>query len=359
MDVPPSDQLAAYDYELPTDLIAQHPLPNRTDARLLVVDRKRGALTHAHVRDLPDWLDPRDTLVLNDTRVVPARLAGYRTQTGGRWQGLFLSADEHGAWLVIGKTRGKLQPGETITLQDRTARDCVVLRLLLSRDDGTWVARPELPASDGPKLDVWTLLDEIGRVPLPPYIRGGEMLDSDRETYQTVYATHPGAVAAPTAGLHFTPELLARLRARGLETATVTLHVGLGTFRPIAAERLSEHVMHREWGRIDAATVERLGGRRAAGGRIVAVGTTSVRVLETASAVGMLQAWSGETDLFIRPPYAFRSVDALLTNFHLPKSTLLVLVQTFGGERLLREAYELAIRERYRFYSYGDAMLIL
>ena len=346
-------ELDQYDYELPAELIAQEPLACRSDARLLIVRRQAGELEHARVRDLPEFLQPADALVLNDTRVVPARLVGYRTRTGGKWQGLFLAADDAGLWKVLSKTRGKLEPGETIMLQNRQLQDALPLRLLTRLDRGEWAARPE---SDEPALD---LLQRIGRVPLPHYIRGGEMIDADLQTYQTVYATRPGAVAAPTAGLHFTPQLLQRIEQRGVATARVTLHVGIGTFRPITVERLRDHAMHSEWGQISAETVALLRQRRQAGGRIVAVGTTAVRVLETAAASGELQPWTGETSIFIRPPHTFQAVDALLTNFHLPKSTLLVLVRTFGGDELMRRAYAVAVEERYRFFSYGDAMLIV
>lgn len=341
-----------YDYPLPRELIAQQPLARRSDARMLVVDRGSDTFWHAHVRDLPEMLNPSDCLVVNDTRVVPARLVGRRTQTGGRWVGLFLAADESGIWRLLGKTRGKLQPGETITLQDRLGRNDVTMRMIAPLGGGQWAAQPE------PDEPPWTLLERVGRVPLPPYIRGGEMEEGDMLAYQTIYAEHRGAVAAPTAGLHFTKELMEQIQQRGIETCRVTLHVGEGTFRPIAVEALEQHTMHTEWGRIDADTVERLRKTRAAGGRIVAVGTTSVRVLETAAAEGELQAWQGETNLFIRPPYEFRAVDAMLTNFHLPKSTLLVLVRTFGGDDLIRRAYEEAVSQGYRFFSYGDAMLI-
>jgi S-adenosylmethionine:tRNA ribosyltransferase-isomerase len=342
-----------YDYELPKELIAQQPLRRRADARLLVVDRQHQSLEHYYVRDLPELLSPQDAIVLNNTRVIPARLVGYRTQTGGRWSGLFLSADVSGIWQVLGQTRGKLQVGETVTLHDSEGRNAVILRMLAKLEGGTWAAKPE---SDATAFD---LLETIGRVPLPPYIRDGEMVDADRETYQTVYATQPGAVAAPTAGLHFTAAILDKIQQRAIRKCHVTLHVGMGTFRPIAVQELAQHQMHSEWGSVDASAVAELKAARAAGGRIVAVGTTSVRVLETASRSGTLEPWLGETDLFIRPPYKFRSVDALMTNFHLPKSTLLVLVRTFGGDELVRRAYEEAIREQYRFYSYGDAMLIV
>jgi S-adenosylmethionine:tRNA ribosyltransferase-isomerase len=346
-------ELDQYDYDLPPELIAQHPLPNRTDARLLVVDRRAGSLSHSHVRDLPEFLRPGDALVLNDTRVIPARLVGRRTATGGRWTGLFLAADERGDWLVLSKTRGKLQPGETVTLEDRQSASQFTLTMAVKLEGGAWAARPSVAG------DPFTLLERVGRTPLPHYIRGGEMVDRDRETYQTVFAEKPGSVAAPTAGLHLTRELLAELEERGVAIRRVTLHVGLGTFRPIEAERLEDHRMHREWCSLDEATAAALRETRRAGGRIVAVGTTSVRVLESAAREGELRAFQGETDLFIRPPHIFRAADALLTNFHLPRSTLLVLVRTFGGDALIRRAYAEAIHEGYRFYSYGDAMLIV
>lgn len=346
-------EIDQYDYELPRELIAQKPLAQRSDARLLVVRRDSGSLEHSHVRDLPEFLGPGDCLVLNDTQVIPARLAGYRTNTGGRWTGLYLDTDDSGSWRLISKTRGRLSPGETITLVDRGGRNFCRLMLLRKLDDGAWAARPD---SDEPPLK---LLERIGRVPLPPYIRDGEMTDADWQSYQTVFAEKPGAVAAPTAGLHLTSDLLGRLESEGVEVCRITLHVGLGTFRPVSTERLGDHHMHSEWGRIDAKMADRLTRRRAAGGRIVAVGTTVVRTLETAAADGTLDAWEGETDLFIRPPYVFKAVDALMTNFHWPKSTLLVLVRTFGGDRLMERAYEEAIKENYRLFSYGDAMLIL
>jgi S-adenosylmethionine:tRNA ribosyltransferase-isomerase len=342
-----------FEYELPKELIAQEPLPQRADARLLVVDRRSGELSHRHVRDLPELVRPADALVLNDTRVVPARLLGFRTATGGRWEGLFLRADEAGHWWVLCKTRGKLRPGERIHLVNAQGQSDVSLYLISTLPWGGWLARAE---SDEPVL---ALLERLGRVPLPSYIRGGEMLESDRQRYQTVYAREPGAVAAPTAGLHFTPALLERLAQQGVGLCYVTLHVGLDTFRPIAAERLEDHAMHAEWGRLSADAARCLRERRAGGGRIVAVGTTSVRALETAAAAGELGPWEGETRLFIRPGHEFRAVDALLTNFHLPRSTLLVLASAFAGRDLMRRAYAEAIRERYRFYSYGDAMLIV
>lgn len=345
--------ITAYDYDLPHELIAQFPLPQRADARLMVVDRRASSIEHAHVRDLGDYVQRHDALVMNNSQVIPAALAGYRTKTGGRWRGLFLGADEQGLWRMLCRTRGKIQPGETVMLQDREARDHSLLHLVAKLDDGQWAARPDQAATP---LD---LLADIGRVPLPHYIRGGRMVAADVETYQTVYARRPGSVAAPTAGLHFTEQLLERLQ-RKVHLFQVTLHVGLGTFRPIATETLEAHQMHSEWGEISAETAAGLREVRQQGQRIIAVGTTTVRVLETAALSNeQFTAWSGETNLFIRPPFRFAGVDALLTNFHLPRSTLLVLVRAFGGDELMRHAYQVAVEEQYRFYSYGDAMLIV
>jgi S-adenosylmethionine:tRNA ribosyltransferase-isomerase len=346
-------ELDQYDYDLPRHLIAQAPLPFRADARLLVVDRRTKSLSHNYIRDLPDLLAASDCLVLNDTRVVPARLVGRRTATGGHWEGLFLESTADGFWRVMGKTRGKLVPGETITLLNAMGEEDVRLRMAARLPGGLWAARPE--SNEEPLA----LLHRVGRVPLPPYIRKGEMVDSDRQTYQTVYARKPGAVAAPTAGLHFTEALLARIEKLGVTLAWLTLHVGPGTFRPISSTALAEHQMHAERAYLDQDTIDKINACRQRGGRVVAVGTTSVRALETASAGGTLAPFAGDTELFIRPPYHFRAVDALLTNFHLPRTTLLVLVRTFGGDDLIQRAYQEAIREEYRFYSYGDAMLIL
>jgi S-adenosylmethionine:tRNA ribosyltransferase-isomerase len=346
-------ELERYDYELPHELIAQEPLIRRSDARLMVVDRARQAIDHFFVRDLPELLRPGDCLVLNDTKVVRAQLVGHREKTMGRWKGLFLDADDKGIWRLLCKTRGKMEPGERIVLSDMEGKPAVVLLMLAKLEGGLWAAKLERPD------DAWAVLDRIGRVPLPHYIRDGKMIPLDIERYQTVYAARPGSVAAPTAGLHFTPELLQRAAKRGIQVARVTLHVGIGTFRPIGTQTLAEHKMHEEWCSLDAAAVAKMQAARAGGGRIVAVGTTTVRTLESAARGGALAPFEGPTDLFIRPPYEFRAVDALLTNFHLPRSTLLVLVRTFGGEELIRKAYGEAIKDEYRFFSYGDAMLIV
>ncbi|MFP6668787.1 MAG: tRNA preQ1(34) S-adenosylmethionine ribosyltransferase-isomerase QueA [Pirellulales bacterium] len=345
--------LKDYDYTLPRKLIAQHPLAHRADARLMVIRRDDATIEHHYVRDLPAILRADDCLVVNNTKVLPARLVGRRTATGGHWEGLFLEADDQGCWKVLSKSRGKIQPGETVTLVRYAGQDDAELTLVQPLGGGRWVARPRCA---NPTID---LLRQFGRVPLPHYIRGGSMVPDDRERYQTVFARHDGSVAAPTAGLHFTDGLLEALADGGISIADVTLHVGLDTFRPITTDRLEDHQMHSECGEIAATAVVRIQNARAAGGRLVAVGTTSVRVLETASRSGELDSWSGNTELFIKPPYKFQAIDALMTNFHMPCTTLLVLVCCFGGHKLIMDAYDEAVQEAYRFYSYGDAMLIL
>lgn len=337
------------DYELPPELIAQEPCPERDRARLLVVERRTGQLSHRTVRDLPELLNPGDLTIFNDTRVLAARLVGRRSKTGGGWEGLFLREAANGLWEIIGQTRGYLLEGETIRIDPGPLE----LHLRQRLGGGRWLVEPQ---PSGPASN---LLERHGQVPLPPYIRKGQAGTVDRERYQTVYGRHPGAVAAPTAGLHFTPELLEHLERRGVDRSWVTLHVGLGTFRPIKTEDYRQHEMHAEWGELPASTVEAIQRCRERQGRVVAVGTTSVRVLETVGMSGPPRPWSGDTSIFIHPPWEFRLVDALLTNFHLPQTTLLLLVGAFAGEGLLERAYRTAIAERYRFYSYGDAMLIL
>lgn len=365
--------ISSYDYQLPPELIASHPLAERDASRLLVVDRASGTITHTMFRHLPDYLRTGDLLVRNETRVVPAKLKGERASTGGKWEGLFLGLEASGLWRLIGQTRGKLQPGESLSLAPAdqpgsSERLQIVLKEKLS--DGEWLAEPRaesLTPSPSPggrgEPDSWaetqSLLERFGTVPLPPYIERLTASPEDRERYQTTYARNPGAVAAPTAGLHFTPEIFARCREKGVDAASLTLHVGVGTFRPVSVERLDDHVMHFERGELPAETAAAIQQTRAMGGRIVAIGTTAVRTLETVASCGPLAAWSGETNLFIRPPYQFKVVDALVTNFHLPQSTLLVLVSALAGRELILEAYRQAIAERYRFFSYGDAMLIV
>ena len=338
----------AFDFDVPPRLIAQEPIEPRDHARLLVISRKSQGLAHLHFYDLPDLLRPNDLLVLNDTRVLPARLVGRRNETGGKWEGLFLSARLDGVWEIVGQTRGRLRQGETIAIEPGPLE----LQLMRRQPGGSWLAEPNLPGSPA------EILARVGHVPLPPYIRKGVAKSADVERYQTVYAQKAGAVAAPTAGLHFTPAVFDRLKARGIGWTFVTLHVGLGTFQPMQTDDPTKHVMHAEWGEISAKTAETIAERRSQRGRIVAVGTTSVRVLETVATNGPPRAWSGATNLFIYPPYPFRCVDALVTNFHFPKTTLLLLAGAFAGMPLLERAYKTAIEENYRFFSYGDAMLI-
>lgn len=345
-----------YDFDLPDELIAQHPVEPRDASRLMVVDRRAGTIAHRRFADLPDLLAAGDVLVRNDSRVVPARLIGRRSATGGRWEGLFLDDRDDGTWEVLARTRGRPalnetveigpEPGLSVTLEGRGA-------------GGSWIVRPRPEKPDDAAATTLELLERYGLTPLPPYIRRGLGNAQDVERYQTVYSRRPGSVAAPTAGLHFTEEVFARFAERGIATADVTLHVGVGTFRPIEAESIETHAMHAEWAEVSAETVARLSAVRAGGGRIVAVGTTSTRTLETAAATGAIQAYRGRTDLFIRPGHVFHAVDALVTNFHLPRSSLLVLVSALAGTELIRAAYAEAVRERYRFFSYGDAMLIL
>jgi S-adenosylmethionine:tRNA ribosyltransferase-isomerase len=365
-----SDDIRDYDYELPAELIAREPPPRREDARMLVVDRAAGELVDSHVRDLPRWLKRGDRLVLNNTRVVPARLIGIRVGTGAKWEGLYLESAGAGGWRLFGKTRGRLLPGERIRLSPAVPSGneegphaipaACELELVEKDDEGIWTANLVPPWCD---RDAFEVLELFGRVPLPPYMERDERPD-DRNRYQTTFAAVPGSVAAPTAGLHLTPELLATCKTSGVGVDFVTLHVGAGTFRPVTAERLSEHVMHSEWCEVAPDVAERIRATRAAEGRVVAVGTTSVRTLETAARCavardGQLSAFRGGTNLFIRPPFEFQVVDALLTNFHLPKSTLLVLVSCLATPQLIHRAYSHAIASRYRFFSYGDAMLIV
>ncbi len=350
------NNLNDYDYNLPEELIAKEPLQQRDASRLFVFNRKSGKVDHCTIGDLLELLHPGDCLVLNDTQVLPARLLGIRTATGGRWEGLYLGCNDSGVWQLIGRTRGKLKRGEQIAVHrahDFESPDQLNLTLLECNADGLWLARADRDD------DVLALLKCFGTVPLPPYIRRQLATSTDWQRYQTLYARHPGSVAAPTAGLHFTDELLAACQQHGIQHVWITLHIGIDTFRPIATDKLSEHRMHSEWCELSVETAEKLNSTRSQGGRIVAVGTTTVRTLETAVADNRLNAWRGKTDLFIHPPYRFQIVDCLLTNFHLPRSSLFVLVCAFAGTASLQQAYATAAQNKYRFYSYGDAMLIL
>ncbi|MEO5616186.1 MAG: tRNA preQ1(34) S-adenosylmethionine ribosyltransferase-isomerase QueA [Candidatus Eisenbacteria bacterium] len=336
------------DYELPAELIAQEPAARREEARLLVLDRGNGTLHDSRVADLDRWLRPGDALALNETRVRPARLR-LRRPTGGAVECLFVRPEPGGDWRVLARPGRSARPGQTLETKDGGLR----LEVVRAEDAGSRIVR----VAHG---DLESVLRTHGEVPLPPYIQRAPVA-ADRERYQTVFARIEGAVAAPTAGLHFSHELLGRLEAAGITEARVLLHVGPGTFRPIAGGDPSTHVMDEEWFEVGGEAAARLGGARDRGGRIVAVGTTVVRALESACDAngGTLAPARGWTRKYILPPYQFQAVDALLTNFHLPRTTLLLLVAAFAGEDLLRRGYARAIAARYRFYSYGDAMLIV
>jgi S-adenosylmethionine:tRNA ribosyltransferase-isomerase len=356
--------ISEFDYDLPPERIAQAPARPRDASRLMVVGRGSGSLAHHRFHELPDLLIPGDLLVVNDTRVIPAAFTARRT-TGSRIEGCFLRVLEGGLWEVLLAGRGRLKIGERITLVDAAGSSPAQIELAGRGPGGTWRVRPP----DG--ADALTLLGRVGRPPLPPYIHRETPAGppaNDPEDYQTIYARRDGAVAAPTAGLHFTPRVLERLRERGIGQAALTLHVGLGTFQPVRVERLADHAMHEEYLEVSAETAAAVNLARAEGRRIVAVGTTTVRALESAAAwaaaeggpagQGPLRPAGGWTRLFIQPGHAFRAVDAMLTNFHLPRTTLLVLVSAFAGRERVLAAYAEAICAGYRFYSYGDALLI-
>lgn len=345
--------IADYDYDLPPERIAQEPATPRDSARLLVVDRDTGLRQHVRVRDILKYLVPGDVLVLNDTRVFPARLAGVRRETSGRIEGLLI--EPHGAarWRMMLKSGGKLRVGEKLAFGDKSVDAAIVAKL---EADGTYVV-------DFRGADVLELAAKFGVPPVPPYIRRGRddrrSRTLDLERYQTVYAKNAGAIAAPTAGLHFTGDLLDRVANAGVEILFVTLHVGLGTFLPIKTDTLEAHPMHAERYAASAGVIERIARAKSQSRRVIAVGTTAVRTLESLSYDPPFADVCGDTDLFVYPPYDFRIVDALMTNFHLPKSTLLALVSAFADRQTIRNAYQDAIDNDYRFYSYGDSMLIL
>ena len=330
-----------FDYELPPERIAQRPAP-RGESRLLVLDRE-GPERHRRVRDLPELLRAGDLLVLNDTRVIPARLFGRRPG-GGQVEILLTGRVNDQEWDALVRPGRRARPGTILTLDEGLTAEVTE-----KEESGRHRLRFSEPIEPH--------LDRLGHMPLPPYIQRADEAE-DRERYQTVWARQPGAVAAPTAGLHFTQEILDALAAAGIATAHVTLHVGLGTFKPVSAERIEEHQMESESWELSEETAEAIRRTRAKGGRVVAVGTTVVRTLESAALAGEIRAGSGATRLFITPGFHFQVVDILLTNFHLPKSTLLMLVSAFAGRERVLAAYEEAIREEYRFYSYGDAMLV-
>lgn len=355
------------DYELPEELIAQEPIEPRDESRLLVLHRESGQIEHRVFRDIREYFVQGDLLVANESRVIPARLYGHKEPSGGRVEVLLLRRLDDRQWRgLAGGARTRVG---TVIRFDRDAGEGgtsigapsqLTAEIVDVGDRGERTLRFSEP--------VEARLDEVGHVPLPPYIHRPLQ---DQERYQTVYARTPGSAAAPTAGLHFTPDLLFALRNQGVKLEFVTLHVGLDTFRPISEDRIEEHEIHREWCRLSTKTAERINATKVMGRRVVAVGTTSVRVLETAARQGLLQTpegtcpwrplapYEGFTGLYITPGFDFRMVDALITNFHLPKSTLLALVMAFAGEDNIRRAYAAAIAERYRFFSFGDAMLIL
>lgn len=340
--------ISRFAYELPAELIAQQPAEPRDSSRLLVVNRTDQTLSDRVFSDLPDLLQPGDLLVMNSSRVLNARLFVLR-QSGGRVELLFLHEQEPGIWSALARPARRLKPGEQLEVQSRDGLETGHLVEIVQREpDGTLLVRLEFATA---------VLTEHGHLPLPPYIT--ERPD-DEERYQTVYADQVGSAAAPTAGLHFTSELLDRCRQRGIETAWVTLHVGLGTFQPVQVENALEHRIHAETFEVPTETMNQLAAARNDNRRIVAVGSTAVRTLETiGDKVVQGGEISGSTQVYITPPYTFRMVDAMVTNFHLPRTTLLLMVSALAGEELLRSAYQHAVRERYRFYSFGDAMLIV
>jgi len=359
---------SGFDYYLPQELIAQSPVEPRDASQLMVLDRKTGAIEHRTFRDLPDYLAAGDVLICNESRVVPARLFGSKVPTGGKVELLLVAKRDETVWEVLTKGR-KVRVGTRIELDrdesEAEGAEGVVGEVIGQAGEGVRLIEFEVP--------IEPLLDELGVVPLPPYIH--EPLE-EPERYQTIYARVKGSVAAPTAGLHFTPQLMKECEARGVEFAFVTLHIGLDTFRPVRTENVEDHPMHSEYCKLNPEVAEQINRAKAEGGRIIAVGTTTVRVLETAVRLKAkvqnpkskgdlepgtwnLEPFSGWTDLFIYPGYQFRAVDVLITNFHLQRSTLLMLVAAFTGKELIDRAYQEAIRRGYRFYSFGDAMLIL
>ena len=338
-------KLSDFMYDLPEERIAQTPIEPRDHSRLMVLNRAQGTIEHRHFYDVIDYLNPGDVLVVNDTRVIPARLIGERP-TGGACEVLLLRQLAPKKWETLVRPGKKLRPGAEVIFGGGR----LTARVLESTPAGGRIVEFECEGT------FEAALDELGEMPLPPYIH--EKL-ADRERYQTVYARQEGSAAAPTAGLHFTPELLERIRAKGVEVVPVLLHVGLGTFRPVKVENIEEHQMHEEYFEVTEEAAAKINAARARGGRVIAVGTTSVRTLESAGENGVLRPMRGQTSIFIRPGYTWQMVDALITNFHLPGSTLLMLVSAFYDREAILRAYNLAVREQYRFFSFGDAMLIV
>lgn len=342
-----SMKLSDFYYELPQELIAQDPLSKRDSSRLMVMDKHTGEITHRHFHDIKEYLNPGDCLVINDTKVIPARLLGIKEDTGASIEVLLLKRRDEKVWETLVKPGKKARPGVRISFGDGLLMGEVTdiveegNRLIRFTYEGIWEE----------------LLDQLGQMPLPPYIT--HKLE-DKNRYQTVYARHDGSAAAPTAGLHFTDELLKEIEEMGVGIARVTLHVGLGTFRPVKVDNILEHHMHSEFYMIDEAAAHMINETKAGGGKIISVGTTSTRTLETAAKPdGTISACSGWTDIFIYPGYEFKVVDKLITNFHLPESTLLMLVSAFSSREFILDAYREAVEERYRFFSFGDAMMLI
>ncbi|NQO50698.1 tRNA preQ1(34) S-adenosylmethionine ribosyltransferase-isomerase QueA [Streptococcus suis] len=338
---------ADFDFDLPEELIAQVPLEKRDSSKLLILDREKRSMVDSHFDHIIDQLNPGDALVMNNTRVLPARLYGYKPETMGHVELLLLKNTQGDQWEVLAKPAKRLKVGTTVAFGDGRLTATIVEEL----EHGGRIVEFSY---EGIFLEV---LESLGEMPLPPYIH--EKLE-DRERYQTVYAKENGSAAAPTAGLHFTQELLEKIEAKGVKLVYLTLHVGLGTFRPVSVDNVDEHEMHSEFYNLSAEAAQTLNQVKESGGRIVAVGTTSIRTLETIGNKfdGRLEADSGWTNIFIKPGYAFRIVDAFSTNFHLPKSTLVMLVSAFAGREFTLDAYKHAVEERYRFFSFGDAMFI-
>jgi S-adenosylmethionine:tRNA ribosyltransferase-isomerase len=350
--------LSSYDYELPPGLIAQNPAVPRDSSRLLVVNSLENPHTiptlHHIFRDLPELLQPGDLLVMNNTKVIPARLYGCKS-TGAEVEVLLLEERQHNCWLALVKPGKRFKIGNEIIFTAGGEENQQILRATVVESDpqtGGRLLQFDLP----PEVPLVQVLGKFGEIPLPPYITASTAAN---EQYQTVYAQEEGAIAAPTAGLHFTPELLEKLRVCGINQAFITLHVGVGTFRPVEVEDVTTHAMHEEWIEVSADTVEQIRATQAGGGRIIAVGTTVVRALEGAAQLGDLQPFMGKTNLFIYPGYKWRVVEGLITNFHLPRSSLLMLVSALIGRDRLLDIYQEAISSEYRFYSFGDAMVIL
>lgn len=339
-------QLSDFYYDLPQELIAQDPLEKRSDSRLMVIDRETGDLEHKHFYNIIDYVNPGDCLVINDTKVIPARLMGVKEDTGASIEVLLLKRKEEKVWETLVKPGKKARVGARISFGD----GLLVGEVIDIVEEGNRLIRFEYEG-------IWEeLLDKLGQMPLPPYIT--HQL-KDRNRYQTIYAKHEGSAAAPTAGLHFTEELLQQLKDKGVEIAHVTLHVGLGTFRPVKVDNILEHHMHSEFYMVDEKEADKMNAAKARGNQIISVGTTSTRTLESvADENGIVHPGSGWTDIFIYPGYTFKIVDSLITNFHLPESTLLMLVSAFSTREKMLHAYDVAVKEKYRFFSFGDAMMI-